>query len=668
MQLTLDTLTLCNYRYYYGKQNIHFSNDPEKNVTVIKGDNGAGKSNILNALTWCLYNEEVHADKKTASLPSMNTEYIAELALNNKEGEASVTLTINVDGEIWEIKRTITGYGEKDPAWTEEEPKYRFHESFNGVKVTYPSNGDYKIVEGVVAQQLINELLPSALRSFFFIDGEQLREFFKVDASDNLQEAIEKLSQLELIKKTESSLETYRKYLRDKLRDNNPATSQVQNAINEKETLLSKLKNDKERIKKQSKDYQIEIELINDFLQDYNIGTISHLSKEKLRLEKSIKDAKGNYEKELTSKNQYLVTSAPRILLKDTIDDAYNIINQLIEVGDLPPKIKESFIQELLEKGTCVCGTPLTDESRKTLKDYAEKIQISELTGIAFEGKAEFAKHQDLIQEFPEKIDSFNQKLESYEDEINKWNIELKENMEELLKYDINEINENVRKSNELAQKIGEINIKIKATERRIEDTEKDLRSLYIKENTEKEKSKAHSEYSDKIELVQDTLKVLKNVEERVKERIRLSLEENTKKYFLSFLREEGLFRDVMIDRDYKVSVINNQGWNNLGDLSAGQYLILGYAFVVALRTITGYQAPVIVDTPLGKLDPIHQDNITKNIPKLLDKAQLIFLVTSSEYTSTVQMNLSPYMDVSSYYEIHKCQNKTSARLIQYGN
>ena len=258
-------LTLSNYRYYYGEHNLHFSNDPKKNVTVIKGDNGAGKSNILNALTWCLYNEEVHADKKTVSLPSMNTEYIAELALNNKEGEASVTLTINVDGEMWEIKRTIIGYGEKDPSWTEDEPKYRFHESFNGLKVIYPSNGDLKIVEGIVAQQLINELLPSALRSFFFIDGEQLREFFKVDASDNLQEAIEKLSQLELVKKTESSLETYRKYLRNKLQENNPSTRQVQKAIDEKETLLSKFKDDKERLKKQR--IPTEIELINIFFK-----------------------------------------------------------------------------------------------------------------------------------------------------------------------------------------------------------------------------------------------------------------------------------------------------------------------------------------------------------------------------------------------------------------
>ncbi|MDD3069214.1 MAG: AAA family ATPase [Bacilli bacterium] len=668
MRLSLDTLTLCNYRYYYGQHDIHFSNDPRKNVTVIKGDNGAGKSNILNALTWCLYNEEVHADKKTVSLPSMNTEYIAELALNNKTGEASVILTITVDGEMWEIKRTISGYGEKDPLWTEEEPKYRFHESFNGLKVTYPSNGDYKKVDGVVAQQLINELLPSALRSFFFIDGEQLREFFKVDASTNLQEAIEKLSQLELVKKTESSLETYRKYLRNKLQENNPATSRVQNEINEKETLVRRLEDDKERLKKQSKEYQTEIDLINDFLQNYNIGTISLVSKDIARLEKSIKEAQEQYVKELNSKNHYLVIRAPSILLMDTIDDADKIIQQLIEVGDLPPKIKESFIQELLEKGTCVCGTPLTEKSRKTLKDYAEKIQISELTGIAFEGKEKFARHKDLINEFPEKIDSFNQNLEEYEDEINKWNIELQEKREELLKYNIDEINEKSRKSDELGHKIGEINLKLKAANRRLDETGKELKQLYIREGDEIAKSKAHSEFTDKIELVQDTLKVLKKVEERVKEKIRLSLEENTKKYFLSFLREEGLFRDVTIDHDYKVSVINNQGWNNLGDLSAGQYLILGYAFVVALRTITGYQAPVIVDTPLGKLDPTHQDNITKNLPMLLDKAQLIFLVTSSEYTPTVQRNFSPYMDVSSYYEIQKCQNITSARLSQNGN
>ena len=113
--------------------------------------------------------------------------------------------------------------------------------------------------------------------------------------------------------------------------------------------------------------------------------------------------------------------------------------------------------------------------------------------------------------------------------------------------------------------------------------------------------------------------------------------------------------------------MINKEGWNNLGDLSAGQYLVLGYAFVVALRAITGYQAPVFVDTPLGKLDQTHQDNITRNLPRLLDSAQLVFLVTSSEYTPTVKENFSKFMSEDSYYEIHRYSDITSARLVHHG-
>ena len=86
---------------------------------------------------------------------------------------------------------------------------------------------------------------------------------------------------------------------------------------------------------------------------------------------------------------------------------------------------------------------------------------------------------------------------------------------------------------------------------------------------------------------------------------------------------------------------------------------------MVALRTITGYNAPVIVDTPLGKLDTIHRNKITKQLPELLGNVQLVFLVTSSEYTEDVRENFAPYMMDSAYYEIERDPEKTSARLIQ---
>jgi len=54
------SLELENYRQYKGKQKIEFSSDSSKNFTIFVGANGAGKTNLLNAVTWCLYDREEH--------------------------------------------------------------------------------------------------------------------------------------------------------------------------------------------------------------------------------------------------------------------------------------------------------------------------------------------------------------------------------------------------------------------------------------------------------------------------------------------------------------------------------------------------------------------------------------------------------------------------------
>ena len=50
-------LEMKNFRQFYGKQIISFSEDKNKNVTIIHGENGSGKTTILNAFSWCFYNE-----------------------------------------------------------------------------------------------------------------------------------------------------------------------------------------------------------------------------------------------------------------------------------------------------------------------------------------------------------------------------------------------------------------------------------------------------------------------------------------------------------------------------------------------------------------------------------------------------------------------------------
>ena len=47
-------LKVCNFRGFYGTQRLRFAPAGSNGVTVIHGENGAGKTNLLNAIFWCL--------------------------------------------------------------------------------------------------------------------------------------------------------------------------------------------------------------------------------------------------------------------------------------------------------------------------------------------------------------------------------------------------------------------------------------------------------------------------------------------------------------------------------------------------------------------------------------------------------------------------------------
>ena len=46
---------MTNFRQFYNKAEIIFSTNKEKNITLIHGENGVGKTTILNSILWCLY-------------------------------------------------------------------------------------------------------------------------------------------------------------------------------------------------------------------------------------------------------------------------------------------------------------------------------------------------------------------------------------------------------------------------------------------------------------------------------------------------------------------------------------------------------------------------------------------------------------------------------------
>ena len=62
MQFKISSIEITNFRQYEGTQEVNLKFDKTKNVSIIIGNNGAGKSNFLNAITWCLF-IEIHENK-----------------------------------------------------------------------------------------------------------------------------------------------------------------------------------------------------------------------------------------------------------------------------------------------------------------------------------------------------------------------------------------------------------------------------------------------------------------------------------------------------------------------------------------------------------------------------------------------------------------------------
>ena len=186
----------------------------------------------------------------------------------------------------------------------------------------------------------------------------------------------------------------------------------------------------------------------------------------------------------------------------------------------------------------------------------------------------------------------------------------------------------------------------------------------YDKELGSSEKNK---KLKAKLELVQETLRTVEQTEVIIKENIRKQIQQNTESNFFRLIRKKGAFTGVMINDKYEVTVKHASGWNVIDHLSAGEYMILGLSFMSALMTISGFKAPVIIDTPLGRIDDEHRDKITTELPVFLEGTQLILFVTPTEYDERVRTNLNKFIQKGNGYKIDENARQDESRVVKHG-
>ena len=660
MKYAFSSISICNYRQYAGTQILDFKFDKIKNVSLILGKNGAGKSNLLNAITWCLYGIEIHKTKDkydSKGMPVINTSALKNLK-NNQTITAEVIIHLITDTGPWTIKRTLDG-------GKSARGDYYFDDS-SKLTVIHPVNGQDKIEKGDDTQILINNLLPEALKNFFFIDGEQLREFFKVSTPENISQAIDIVSQLELVYKASDHLSKVESNFRKSVKTTTPQLERVQNNIELTQKKSLGIKSTIKQVEKQKEKDHEELGKVKDYLKTHSSAKIATLENERQVLEIEIHKLKEQIGKKESQRNSYLVEIAPFIYLKKEIEQTYKIMEEKVEKGELPPRIKETFIKELLEKGHCICGNELIGEARTTLEEYSKKVSLSELSEISIIGKTTIEDIFSSIKEFPEKIDALNEEIEDFKDQLETKERRIEHISDEIKEYNIAEIRRYDERRDELSRLIAQNEQILLLQNSDLNTLAITLKDLKEEEERELSKDKKNNALKEKLTLVQNSLRVLSNTEKIIKTKIRIQVEKSLNDNFKILIRKKTAFSSISIDENYDVKVHHVDGYNVINDLSAGEYLILGLSFMSALMTISGFQAPVIIDTPLGKIDDEHREYITTELPKFLTGTQLILLVTPTEYDNNVKANLNQYLLKENFYRISENADQTESTVGRY--
>ena len=633
-QLEIQTLRMEDYRQYAGTNEIHLATNGTDTVNVIQGQNGAGKSNILNAITLCLYGKDSHLEEAEAN--ELETyPYLSRSKLdgmdNNGVARGKIEITL--------------GDGEPQYIFTRELQTVKiddnqFDSAHGDLKLKEKRGNDWKPVKNVNTR--LNQILPVHVHQYFLFDGERLDEFFAEGYQERVKAGLLDVSHIELLESGISHLENFESEVESRLTNTGIEVDRKETEYRDAQEELENLENNLSQIKTDIEEVNSQITEINNKLRDSSIDAVREKQRRRDDLQDRIKEIRSdiaNLRKE-TANN--ILSAGPAVYAQKSLDNTLEILDELSEAGRLPPKIQDTFIQELLDNGECICGEQLDDEHRVHLQSLERK--MSKVDESNLEGQFAIPNVKKDAQKDIRGIKTQRQKLANLENIESEKDETLNDISEELKAYDIPEeidvkqLEEERERLEKLEDKLieqrGKLKVRISEQKSTVEKLKKEWKGLISGE-------KKNTQILNQIEFLEDSRKVIQSVKADILGAVRAEMNEKMDRYFNEIIWKDETYNIELTD-EYSVRVLDSRGGNKIGSLSAGEGQVLAFSFLAALTSVSGFSAPLVIDTPLGRISSTPKARLAQNLPKYIDESQMTFLMTDEEYTDQVRMNMKP--------------------------
>lgn len=624
------SIEINNYRQYAGTQKINLATSGDKNLNIIEGQNGAGKSNILNAITLCFYGREIHQEtrgEEMEQLPMVSEPIIDNLSPGESEsGHVKIELG-------------------------DSHPEYIFERSFTSYKVGSSYNDDtgelqlqrragnqYTIVEN--PNRTLTQILPSRVKDYFLFDGEALSDFFATGYKSRVEDAIVDVSHIGLLNNSISHLQTVKDDIRRKATDFEGRPQEIQEEIDAIDQTIVEKQTEKTEKEDTIKEYESQIEAIKEKLRGAANDRARKLVEKRERLENEIEDLEQKRETRRDEANELLGKAGPAIIAIDALEYTREALVELEDKGQLPPKIQDWFIQELIEEGECICGRNLSDDEEAQAHLWEMLENASNVSTDNLEGKAEIPRIIRDGNEWAQDLREARIQIRELSDKIEEKDTEFVEAKAELEGFDMPDevdVSELSKQQDKLEERKSELVRDVARLEGDIESKEKTKEKKEKEFRKEAEKQGRHNDILAQVDFVDGALNDMENIRERILSRIRNNTEENLNQYFNELIWKSEEY-DITLTQDYGIEINGPEGsGNRIGSLSAGESQVLALSFMAALSDISGFRAPIVIDTPLGRIAGENRKRISQNLPSYLEDTQITFLMTDTEYDDDVR-------------------------------
>lgn len=632
-------LTIENYKSFQFPTTIEFPDSSEgKSIFLIGGMNGAGKTSVLEAINICLYGA-----KQDAVFKSINRK---ELAKGN--AFISVELWIETDDfEEIQVKRSWS-------SGTIDQPKPK---DLNEKLVVIKDGKRVSIQNKDLWQDYINALIPKGITQFFFFDGEKIQEIAADDHSEvRLKSSLEAALGIQYISRLSSDV----LHLKQEERKNFIEISDED--IDFKEIELKREKSKLQKKKTEQKDVSSEL---NNFKEEYEDAKNRFAAAFNSEPESADETKKRERQRIQLATKRAQIDNQIKILIDKYLPWAiagklFNPVKKQIELERASQTSKvlsqqavelADNIVEAVDHPAPVFSSPLTNEQKNILQkriiDVLQEDKKENTNAYLNLSDRDIAKVLNKIEEIEQSeilaLSDFISERAELETEIT--NIENStlgkstENEKQLFDELQSAMESYQNQIGRLTIQLQNINEEIINLESRISALELELSKLYDKHNMSKEKVDFINECDTIANLLNTFIIKLR------KKKIHL-LQEKTFEMYKLLSSKSGLIKDIIIDEKTYEIVIKDRNGHEMkkSGLSAGEKEIFAVSLLWGLAQTSQINLPIIIDTPLSRLDSIHRDNIVNNyFPNAAN--QVIILSTDTEidnnYFNALEQHLS---------------------------